>query len=116
MDEAVAGLPKADRLALADVLGAVNQGFASAMAGGVAPGSAQANALAERHLAIGRRLIADYDHRLHRNFGRRLVTKGELRDPYEWTAPGLARYVRDVIVANAEHEDTRTPRTRRGRG
>jgi hypothetical protein len=30
-----------------------------------------------------------------------LVTEAVLRHPYEWIAAGRARYLRDVIVANA---------------
>ena len=73
------------------------------MAWDVAPGSEQTNALAQRHFDIARRLFADYSYESHRADGHWLLTVGALRDPYEWLAPGLARYVRDVIVANAEH-------------
>ncbi|WP_139333522.1 LuxR C-terminal-related transcriptional regulator [Mycobacterium sp. SP-6446] len=102
MANAVKALPEADGLRLAAEEDDLNRRFASAMDLGVEPGSAEANELAEQHLAIGRRLLANYDYGLHRYFGRRLVTDAGLRARYEWIAPGLARYVRDVIVANAE--------------
>jgi TipAS antibiotic-recognition domain len=98
-----ARLPEADGSQLAQDIGALNDDFAESMREGAAPGSEQANALAERHLAYVRRLFADYSYESHRADGRLLVTDGELRDPLEWTAPGLAHYLRDVIVANAEH-------------
>jgi hypothetical protein len=102
MDDALARLPVADRLQLADEFEALNEGFAAAMDRGVAPGSEEANALAERHLDYAQELFPDYGYESHRADGRRLVTMAAFRDPYEWIAPGLARYVRDVIVANAE--------------
>lgn len=102
MNALLAELPEAGKLQLADVIQVVNADFATAMDRGVAPGSDEANGLAERHFALASVLVGDYDYGLHRYFGRRLVTEGGLRDPYEWRAPGLARYVRDVIVANAD--------------
>ena len=102
MNAWLAELSEAQKSQLADNIEEMNADFASAMDGDVAPGSDEANALAEQHLALLQELVGDYDYGLHRYFGRRLVTEGSLRDPYEWIAPGLARYVSQVIVANAD--------------
>jgi hypothetical protein len=113
MDEAWAELSEADRSQLVQDIVALNGDFASAMARGVEPGSEPANALAERHLALFLRIFVDYGYESHRADGRPLVTDGRLRDPLEWIAPGSARYVRDVIVANAKHhlgQDRKTVR------
>jgi TipAS antibiotic-recognition domain len=103
MDEALARLSGADELRLSSDIWALNEGFGTAMAGNVAPGSEQTNALAQRHFDIARRLFADYNYESHRADGHWLLMVEALRDPYEWLAPGLARYVRDVIVANADY-------------
>ena len=108
MNAAQAALSGAEMAQLADETEALNADFAWAM-DRVAPGSDEANGLAERDLAIRRRLFAEFDYGLHRNFGRRLVTDGSLRSPYERIAPRLARYVRDVIVANAKRHLGRMP-------
>ena len=115
-DEAVlAGLLPIYREALERQLAkdraALNVEFVSAMDRGVEPGSEEANRLAERHLALERRLSMGCTHEMHRFLGRRLVTNATLRASYQSITdpvsgqqrltPRLAVYVRDVIVANA---------------
>ncbi len=95
-------LSEADRIQLDDQKDALKTDFASALERGVAPGSDEANALAERDFALRQRLAENYGYDVHRYDARRLVTDGEFRDPYESVAPRLASYARDVIVANAE--------------
>jgi glycerophosphoryl diester phosphodiesterase len=111
----LAMLSEADRLQLENEKDALKSDFASALQRGVAPGSDEANALAERDFQLRQRLAEDYSYEVHRYDGRRLVTDAEFRDPYESFGPGSARYARDVIVANAERhleppEDPDAPR------
>ena len=82
------------------------------MARGVAPGSAEAHALAERHFAIGAQLSENFSYELHRVLGRMLLTDRNFRAPYEQITPGLARYVSEVIDANANRHlsDDDSPR------
>jgi hypothetical protein len=111
-----ADLPEADRLQLEAEKAAVDADFASAMNRRVQPSSPEANELAERHIDITRRFFTDdvrrfftdnmrdttWVYRLHRYLGGLLVTDAALRNPYEWIAPGLARYVYEAILGNAE--------------
>lgn len=98
-----AQLSQADQLALSRRVVALNIDFAASMDMGLRPGSEQAGALAERHLDYARRLLADYGYESHRADARRIVTDVRFRRPLESIRPGLARYVRDIIVANAEN-------------
>jgi MerR family transcriptional regulator, thiopeptide resistance regulator len=80
---------------------ALDADLVSAMTSGVAPGSAQANALAERHRASVQRFY-DCGDEMHRGLAEMYIADPRFRDRYETIAPGLAQYVHDVIVANAD--------------
>lgn len=80
---------------------AVNAAFADALARGVTPGSDEANALAERHRA-GIEQFYDCDHAMQVCLAQMYVADERFTKYYEDVAPGLAQYVHDVIVANAE--------------
>ena len=80
----------------------LNRRLAEAMAAGVTPDSEQAMALAEEH----RRQIADqfYDcpHTLHRCLGEMYVSDPRFTETYDKIRPGLAQWLRDAILANAD--------------
>ncbi|WP_040740108.1 MerR family transcriptional regulator [Nocardia tenerifensis] len=79
---------------------ALNAELAAACRAAVAPGSDQANALAERHRAsIG--AYFDCTHSMHVCLGRRYVTDPGFAAFYDDLAPGLATWLRDIIDANA---------------
>jgi DNA-binding transcriptional MerR regulator len=81
----------------------VNVAFAAALARGVEPGSAEANELAELHRA-GIERFYDCDHALQACIAEMYVADERFTKYYEDIAPGLARFVRDVVVANAERQ------------
>ncbi|WAC57889.1 MerR family transcriptional regulator [Gordonia sp. SL306] len=77
--------------------------LADALRSGVAPGSPEANALAEEHRA-GINQFYDCGHEMHVNLANMYVADPRFTKHYDDVAPGLAHYVRDVIVANAEQQ------------
>ncbi|MBV6757805.1 MULTISPECIES: MerR family transcriptional regulator [Rhodococcus] len=82
---------------------AVEAALAQAMTDGVEPGSDRANALAEQHRA-GIERFYDCDHAMQVNLAEMYLADDRFRRHYDDVAPGLAQYVRDVIVANAEKQ------------
>lgn len=77
--------------------------LAAAMADGVEPGSERANALAEEHRA-GIARFYDCGHAMQVNLAQMYVADERFRKHYDDVAHGLAQYVHDVIVANAEQQ------------
>ncbi|GAB2910805.1 MerR family transcriptional regulator [Rhodococcus aerolatus] len=77
---------------------ALEADFAAALADGVAPGSASADALAARHRASIERFY-DCSPQMHAAVAETYVSDERFRAHYEAVAPGLAQYVRDVVVA-----------------
>ncbi|WP_051797617.1 MerR family transcriptional regulator [Streptomyces sp. NRRL S-337] len=80
---------------------ALNADLAAACRAGVAPGSAEANVLAERHRA----LISTYfdcPHPRQVCIGRLYVSEPGYAEYYDALAPGLTVWLRDAIFANAE--------------
>lgn len=81
---------------------AVDAAFVAAMRSGEPPTGQAAMDAAEAH----RRHIADrfydLDHDFHRNLAEMYVCDERFTKTYENLAPGLARYVRDAIHANAD--------------
>lgn len=94
---------KADWQQIKDDGDALVARLAQAMADGVAPGSAEANALAEEHRA-GIAVFYDCDHRMHGCVAEMYVSDDRFRAYYDSVAPGLAQFVHDVVVANAEQQ------------
>jgi DNA-binding transcriptional MerR regulator len=80
----------------------IEQGLTSAMAGGLPAGSEPAMDLAEAHREHLARWFYVADHDLHRGLGEMYVSDPRFTAYYEAVAPGLATYVRDAIVANAD--------------
>lgn len=75
--------------------------LAAARRTGVAPGSPAANTLAERHRAL---LSGYFDctHAMQACIGRKYVEEPGYAEFYDALEPGLTRWLRDVIFANAE--------------
>jgi DNA-binding transcriptional MerR regulator len=79
---------------------ALEADFAAALGRGVAAGSAEANALAERHRA-GIEQYYDCDHQKQVCLAEMYVADERFRKHYDDQAAGLAQFVHDIIVANA---------------
>lgn len=99
--ERTAKLTKADWQQIKDEGDAFTAKLAQAMAEGVQPASAAANALAEEHRA-GIARFYDCDHTMQVNVAETYVSDDRMRAYYDDIAPGLAQFVRDIVVANAE--------------
>lgn len=78
------------------------RGFAAAMSDGVAATGSAGRQLAEEHRAFLCRWFYDCDYDLHRNLAEMYVADERFTATFDAVAPGLAAYVHDAIVANAE--------------
>jgi hypothetical protein len=76
--------------------------YADAMAAGVPAASEQAIALAENNRLFISRWFYDCDHPMQRALAETYIADDRLRAAYDTVAAGLAQYVHDSIVANAE--------------
>jgi len=99
--ERAAGMEPADWKEVAAATDALNADLAAANRTGVAPGSDEANALAERHRASISQYF-DCTHAMHACIGRTYVSDPRYAEYYDALAPGLTLWLRDVIFANAE--------------
>jgi DNA-binding transcriptional MerR regulator len=101
--ERAAGRTAEDWQQIAESTTALDDDLAAAKRQGVAPGSAEANLLAERHRAsIG--TYFDCTHSMHVCLGRRYVGDPGFTAHYDALEPGLTPWLRDAINANArEH-------------
>lgn len=85
---------------IADSVDALNADLAAACRRGVRPGSAEADALAERHRAsIG--VYFDCTYSMQVCLGRKYVADPGYREFYDGFAPGLTVWLREIIDANA---------------
>ncbi len=80
---------------------ALEAGFAAAMTAGVSTDSEEAAALAERHRASIEQYY-DCGYEMHVCLGDMYIADERFTKHYDDRAPGLAQYIRDAIVANAE--------------
>lgn len=80
----------------------LEQRFAAALRDGVPAGSDAAMDLAEAHRAHIGRWFYDCPPALHRGLGEMYVADPRFAEHYEAIAAGLAAYVRDAVVANAD--------------
>lgn len=80
---------------------ALEADFAAAMKAGVPADSERAAVLAERHRA-GIEQHYDCGYEMHVCLAEMYIADERFTKHYDDVAPGLARYVRDAIVANAE--------------
>lgn len=98
--ERSAGRTAQDWRQIADSSSALNTDLAAAKRIGTNPGSTEGNALAERHRAA----IGEYfhcTHSMHVCLGRMYVADPGFTDYYDTIEPGLTRWLRDIIDANA---------------
>jgi MerR family transcriptional regulator, thiopeptide resistance regulator len=86
---------------------AIEADFAAALQAGTAAGSDAGRALAERHRQHLCRWFYDCWPEMHRGLAEMYVTDQRFAAHYEELQPGLAVYVRDAIVANADHSGGR---------
>ena len=79
----------------------LNRRLAACMTSGAAPDSPEAAALAEEHRA-GIEVFYDCSYEMHRNLAEMYVADERFAKTYNEVAPGLAVWLRDAIVANAD--------------
>jgi DNA-binding transcriptional MerR regulator len=80
---------------------ALNARLVAVFASGAAPGSPQANAVAEEHRA-SINVFYDCGHDMQRNLADMYLADERFTKTYEDLAPGLAQWLHDVIHANAD--------------
>ncbi|WP_431903500.1 MerR family transcriptional regulator [Nonomuraea sp. bgisy101] len=98
--ERAAGMTPEDWQRIADDITTLEHDLAAAKRAGVRPGSAEANALAERHRAS---MVAYFDCTLSMQvcLGRKYAADRGFTAYYDAIEPGLTVWLRDVIDANA---------------
>ena len=80
---------------------AVNAGIAALMDEGVATGDVRAMDAAERHRVLIDAWFYPCSQEMHAQLGQMYVADPRFAATYERIHPGMARYVRDAIAANA---------------
>ncbi|HEY8472206.1 MAG TPA: MerR family transcriptional regulator [Natronosporangium sp.] len=103
----VASYSKQDWLQIKEETNRLYQRIAEAMAAGVPADSEPAMDLAEEHRAQISRWFYECTYEIHRGLGEMYVTDHRFTENIDKTAPGLARYLRDAIVANADRAQAR---------
>ncbi|MEV6149617.1 MerR family transcriptional regulator [Nonomuraea sp. NPDC052129] len=98
--ERAAGMTPEDWQQIADNIATLEHDLAAAKRAGVRPGSAEANALAERHRAS---IDAYFDCTLsmHVCLGRKYAADPDFTAYHDAIEPGLTIWLRDIIDANA---------------
>lgn len=84
----------------------VNAALVEAMAAGRAPTDPEVLALAEQHRMQIDRWFYPCPHEMHATLGEMYVADPRFTETYDELAEGLARFVRDAIVANAQSHTT----------
>ncbi|MFF0742851.1 MerR family transcriptional regulator [Streptomyces sp. NPDC004111] len=103
--ERAAAMTPEDWREIAAATEALHRDLAAGKRTGLAPGSDAANALAERHRASVSQYF-DCTHAMHVCIARGYVDEPGYVAHYDAMEPGLARWLRDVIFANAEANGT----------
>lgn len=93
---------KADWQAMKGEQEGTTAGYAAVMSGGLPPDSPEAMDAAEAHRLMITKWFYDCDPGMHRALGDLYVEDARFTAYYERTAPGLARWVRDAVHANAD--------------
>ena len=83
----------------------LNEQFVAAMTAGLPAGSPEAMAAAEAHRRQITRNFYDCGYDIHRGLAQMYVADERFTKTYEDLAPGLAQYVHDAILANADRAD-----------
>jgi DNA-binding transcriptional MerR regulator len=79
--------------------------LAAAFEAGLAPGSEEAMAAAEAHRQHISRWFYDCGYEMHRGLAEMYVSDERFRSHYDKRAPGLASFVREAVLANAERAE-----------
>ena len=79
--------------------------FAAALRAGQPAGGPDATDLAERHRRHISRCFYDCGYAMHRGLADMYVTDPRFTANYDGVEPGLARYVHDAILANADRRE-----------
>jgi DNA-binding transcriptional MerR regulator len=93
---------KDDWIRMRDEVAAINQNLADAMTAGVSAGDPQAMDLAEDLRQHTGRWFYECGYDLHRRLAQMYVDDARFGRNYDDLAPGLAQYVHDAIMANAD--------------
>lgn len=101
--ERTAKFTKADWQKVKDDNDALMAKLAAGLTGGMQPGSDEANALAEDHRA-GIEQFYDCGYDMQVCLAEMYIQDERFTKTYEDVEPGLAQFVRDIIVANAEQQ------------
>ncbi|WP_405012471.1 MerR family transcriptional regulator [Kitasatospora sp. NBC_01539] len=96
------GYTKADWQRVRAAADALDSRLAEAFTAGVPAGSEQAAALAEEHRGHITRHFYTCHHAIHRGLAEMYVADPRFTAAYDRLAPGLARWLHDAILANAE--------------
>jgi DNA-binding transcriptional MerR regulator len=88
--------------AVKDESASINEAFVALLHAREPADGAAARAVAERHRQHISRWFYDCSPSLHRGLAEMYVTDPRFTEGYERQAPGLAAYVHDAIVANAD--------------
>jgi DNA-binding transcriptional MerR regulator len=99
-----AGYGKADWVLIQAEAEQIGADFVTAMQGGAPADGDVAMDVAERHRAHITRWFYDCPPAMHRGLGEMYVADERFTRTYEDQAPGLAQYVRDAVVANADRQ------------
>ncbi|MDT0269513.1 MerR family transcriptional regulator [Streptomyces sp. DSM 44915] len=97
----VAGYTKDDWQRVRDAADRLNERLAALLASGAAPDSEAAMELAEEHRQQIRAAYYDCSHEMHANLAELYVTDERFTRTYDAVRPGLARFLRDAVRANA---------------
>ena len=100
-----AGYGKDDWAAIKAETDENTRAFAAAMRAGQPAGGQAATDLAERHREHIGRHFYECGYPLHRGLAEMYVSDPRFTAHYDAVEPGLARYVRDAIVANADRRE-----------
>jgi hypothetical protein len=85
--------------------GALTERLAALLREGTAADSPAAMDLAEEHRLQIHRRFYDCGHDMHRGLGDMYVADARFTATYDAVEPGLARYLRDAIHANADRAE-----------
>jgi DNA-binding transcriptional MerR regulator len=97
-----ASYTKEDWKALRQEMDAIHHAIAERMAAGDPPDAPAVTELAEKHRLFIARTAYECGHEMHTRLGEMYVQDERFTATYEAIRPGLARYMRDAIAANAE--------------
>jgi MerR family transcriptional regulator, thiopeptide resistance regulator len=98
-----AAYSKQDWLRIRDEAFAINQEFLAAMTAGEPAGGRRAMDIAERHRQHISRWFYECDRSMHAGLAGQYLADQRFGKNYDDMAPGLAQYVHDAMVANADH-------------